>query len=106
MTESKPEADQVETWTDEDSGPLFLGPVVDAREQRRHVAGMQSRVLLGIGAIFLVTLLVIVLGPRYFQMQQDVVHQLIQTVLPSVLAAGATIVGTLFGAAANRREDR
>lgn len=103
----EPRPDEEDTWTDDDDEvPSSTRPVIAAIESRRHVARMQTRVLLGIAGFFAVTMAAVVFGPAFFGMSATVADKLITTVLPAILAASATIVGTLFGGRANKDDDR
>ena len=98
--------EQRDTGTDAEQSGVSARPVITAVEARRHVARMQTRVLLGIAIFFVITMAAIVCGPPFFGMNRDTVDKLITTVLPAVLAASATIVGTLFGGRSNNDSDR
>lgn len=98
--------EEPEVWRDDEQPVTSTRPVIAAVESRRHVARMQTRVLIGIAIFFGVTMAAIVFGPPFFGMSGATVDKLITTVLPAVLAASATIVGTLFGGRANNDDDR
>lgn len=98
-----------EVWSDVHAGnatpvtglPGQPGPVVGTgplvgRKTTRHVSRMQLRVLYGVGGFFLLTLVAIVAGPATGAIREEFAAQIMQTILPPLLASGATIVGTLF----------
>ncbi|PPK61860.1 hypothetical protein V5P93_002404 [Actinokineospora auranticolor] len=116
MDDRKGDVQQVDrdTWTDsEEAG---AGPVVDTHElfqlrtaaeekrelraaeleRQRHFMRMQVRVMLGVGLVFLVTLVTLVLGLWLHLMPQGVAEELMRMVIPTVLGAGLTITGMFF----------
>jgi hypothetical protein len=82
------------TWRDD--SPVQTGPLIDIREQQRHIHVLQSRLLTGLGAIFMITLLMIIVGPAVGAISEDYARSLAQMVIPALLTFGGTIVGTLF----------
>ncbi|GAB2665207.1 hypothetical protein GCM10027271_25250 [Saccharopolyspora gloriosae] len=97
------EEDSEETWveyeTPDDGDVIDLG--TERREQRRHVASMQSKVLVGVGFLFCFTLLTVVLGRAFGALSEALAEYLIHTIMPVVLGSGATIVGALFQSGKN-----
>lgn len=85
------------TWIDSEKTrgdrPLFFDR--DA-EQQRHQNSMQSYLLLGLGVVFLVTLLLIVGVVAFGGMTEDLAKTLAQLIFPTLLGFGGAIVGTLF----------
>lgn len=65
-------------------------------ERRRHFMRMQIRVLFGVGLVFLVTLMVLVVGLWRDLLPLEVATELMRMVIPTVLGAGLTIVGMFF----------
>lgn len=75
---------------------------IDARSAaRRHYLRMQKWVLLGVGALILLTLLALVVGLWLGAISPAFATELARIVLPILLGAAATIVGAFFGAGAN-----
>jgi hypothetical protein len=72
---------------------------MDARAAaRRHHLRMQKWVLIGVGALILLTILTLVLGLWIGAIAQSFATELARTTLPILLGAAATIVGAFFGA--------
>lgn len=99
--------DQGATWSDESDPVVGADPATRPRpvvgsgplvgtEKLRHVGRMQLVVLFGLGGFFLLTMIVIVVGPWVGAIEESLAEKIMQTVLPPLLASGATIVGTLF----------
>jgi hypothetical protein len=100
-------ADADETWTDPVSAaaPSQQRPLIEFRNRRhRHLARMQTKVLYGIGLVVMITLFTLLFGIGLGAFSENFGLELLRTVLPPSLAAGATIVGTLFALETNRRE--
>ncbi|MCI2421021.1 hypothetical protein MOQ72_26610 [Saccharopolyspora sp. K220] len=96
-----------ETWTDPVSvaAPEQHRPLIELRDRRhRHLAGMQTKVLYGIGLVVVLTLLILLIGVGFGAFSENFGLELLRTVLPPSLAAGATIVGTLFALETNWRD--
>jgi hypothetical protein len=68
---------------------------------RRHYLRMQTWVLLGIGALILLTITALVLGLAVNAINSGFATELARTTLPILLGALATIVGAFFGVGAN-----
>lgn len=68
---------------------------------RRHYLRMQTWVLLGVGALILLTILALVLGLAVNAINSNFATELARTTLPILLGAAATIVGAFFGVGAN-----
>jgi hypothetical protein len=68
---------------------------------RRHYLRMQTWVLLGVGALILLTILALVLGLWVHAISTSFATELARTTLPILLGAAATIVGAFFGVGAN-----
>ena len=83
-----------ETWADEESAEDTWTD--DVRAQQRHENRMQSRALFGVGVLFLITLVVVIVAPWVAAISEDFARTLAQMILPALLASGATIIGTLF----------
>jgi hypothetical protein len=114
----KPPAGVVEedgTWVDR-SAPgnrelIARGKELELRAQqaeieaktaaRRHYLRMQSWVLLGVGALILLTIVALVLGLWVHAISASFAMELARTTLPILLGAAATIVGAFFGVGAN-----
>jgi hypothetical protein len=80
---------------------------MDARAAaRRHHLRMQKWVLIGVGALILLTLLVLVVGLWVGAIAPSFATELARTTLPILLGAAATIVGAFFGAGANGNPNR
>lgn len=80
---------------------------MDARAAaRRHHLRMQKWVLIGVGALILLTLLVLVVGLWVGAIAPSFATELARTMLPILLGAAATIVGAFFGAGANGNPNR
>jgi hypothetical protein len=73
---------------------------------RRHYLRMQKWVLLGVGALILLTVLALVVGLWLGAISPDFATELARTILPILLGAAATIVGAFFGAGANINPNR
>lgn len=67
---------------------------------RRHYLRMQKWVLIGVGALILLTIAVLVVGLGIGALTPTVASELARTILPILLGAAATIVGAFFGAGA------
>lgn len=65
-------------------------------EERNHFRSMQLMVLSGVGGVFVLTLLTIVIGLWLGMIPLDVGVELMRMVIPTVLGAALTIVGTFF----------
>jgi ABC-type phosphate transport system permease subunit len=97
-------AEPDETWADEesaedtwtDNSPARARRDIDVRAQQRHENRMQSRALFGVGVLFLITLVVVIVAPWVAAISEDFARTLAQMILPALLASGATIIGTLF----------
>ncbi|GAA2820185.1 hypothetical protein [Saccharopolyspora taberi] len=103
---STPQQDlEDETWTD-DSEPAEAPaePRLIELRKHRHLASMQTKVLYGIGLVLLVTLLTLVLGVGFGAFSEGFGLELLRTMLTPTLAAGATIVGTLFALERGKEE--
>jgi len=68
---------------------------------RRHHLRMQTWVLLGVGALILLTILALVLGLWVHAISASFATELARITLPILLGAAATIVGAFFGVGAN-----
>jgi hypothetical protein len=68
---------------------------------RRHYLRMQKWVLLGVGALILLTIMALVLGLWLGAISTSFATELARTTLPILLGASATIVGAFFGVGAN-----
>jgi len=80
---------------------------IEARSAaRRHYLRMQKWVLLGVGALILLTVLALVLGLWLGAIEPSFATEIARTVLPILLGAAATIVGAFFGAGANINPNR
>jgi hypothetical protein len=73
---------------------------------RRHYLRMQKWVLLGVGALILLTVLALVFGLWLGALSPSFATELARIVLPILLGAAATIVGAFFGAGANINPNR
>lgn len=71
------------------------------RAARRHYLRMQALVLIGVGALIVLTILALVLGLWIKAISKDFATELARTMLPILLGALATIVGAFFGIGAN-----
>lgn len=114
----RPPAGEVEedgTWVDQ-SVPgnrelIARGQELELRAQqeeieaksaaRRHYLRMQSWVLLGVGALILLTIVALVLGLWVHAISAPFATELARITLPILLGAAATIVGAFFGVGAN-----
>lgn len=67
---------------------------------RRHYLRMQAWVLLGVGALILLTIAALVLGLWVDAIEPSFATELARIILPILLGGAATIVGALFGAGA------
>lgn len=67
---------------------------------RRHYLRMQTWVLLGVGALILLTVTALVLGLWVDAISASFATELARIMLPILLGAAATIVGAFFGAGA------
>lgn len=75
---------------------------IEAKSQaRRHYLRMQTWVLLGVGALILLTILALVLGLWVRAINPSFATELARITLPILLGAAATIVGAFFGVGAN-----
>lgn len=88
------EADTEATWTD--NSPAQNRRDVAVGAQRRHENRMQSRALLGVGVLFVITLIAVIIAPGMGAISEDLARTLAQMILPALLASAATIIGTLF----------
>lgn len=68
---------------------------------RRHHLRMQTWVLLGVGALILLTILALVLGLWVHAISSSFATELARITLPILLGAAATIVGAFFGVGTN-----
>jgi hypothetical protein len=100
---NEPEDDETEDayeWRDDPEPTLKSGPVVEdrelKREQQRHVAWMQTRVLIGVGLIVVITFETLVLAVGFGGISTATASELGRMVLPALVGAGSTIVGALF----------
>lgn len=73
---------------------------------RRHYLRMQTWVLLGVGALILLTILALVVGLWVGAITTNFATELARTTLPILLGAAATIVGAFFGVGANVNPDK
>jgi hypothetical protein len=73
---------------------------------RRHYLRMQKWVLLGVGALILLTVLALVLGLWLGAISPSFATELARIILPILLGAAATIVGAFFGAGATINPNR
>jgi hypothetical protein len=74
---------------------------IDAKTAARsHYLRMQKWVLLGVGALILLTVLTLVVGLWVGAIPTSFATELARTILPILLGAAATIVGAFFGAGA------
>lgn len=89
-------ADTDATWTD--NSPARNRRDVAVGAQRRHENKMQSGALLGVVALFVITLIAVIVGPGVGAISEDFARTLAQMIIPAMLAAVAAIIGTLFRA--------
>lgn len=73
---------------------------------RRHYLRMQKWVLIGVGALILLTVIALVVGTWIGALSSTLATELARTMLPILLGAAATIVGAFFGAGANVNPNR
>jgi uncharacterized membrane protein len=73
---------------------------------RQHYLRMQKWVLLGVGALILLTVLALVLGLWLGAISPSFATELARIILPILLGAAATIVGAFFGAGATINPNR
>lgn len=73
---------------------------------RRHYLRMQKWVLMGVGALILLTILALVVGLWVGAISPSFATELARTTLPILLGAAATIVGAFFGVGANVNPNR
>lgn len=73
---------------------------------RRHYLRMQMWVLIGVGALILLTIIVLVLGLWVGAISASFATELARTTLPILLGAAATIVGAYFGVGANANPNK
>lgn len=73
---------------------------------RRHYLRMQTWVLIGVGALILLTIIALVLGLWVGAISASFATELARTTLPILLGAAATIVGAYFGVGANANPNR
>jgi hypothetical protein len=73
---------------------------------RRHYLRMQKWVLIGVGALILLTILTLIVGLWLGALSPALATELARTMLPILLGAAATIVGAFFGAGANINPNR
>ncbi|MFI9452570.1 hypothetical protein [Amycolatopsis sp. NPDC052450] len=67
-----------------------------AAQRHAHKASMQKRVLAGVFALLLITLLIIVVAVSFKGITENFALELLRLILPAALASGGTIVGALF----------
>jgi hypothetical protein len=80
---------------------------IEARSAaRRHYLRMQKWVLLGVGALILLTVFALVIGLWLGAISTSFATELARIMLPILLGAAATIVGAFFGAGANVNPNR
>jgi hypothetical protein len=92
-TTSRP-PDEEDTWTDH--SPARARRDVDLGAQQRHENWMQARALVGVGLLLLATTLIVVAAPWVGAISESFARDLAQMIIPALLAAAGTIVGTLF----------
>jgi hypothetical protein len=68
---------------------------------RRHYLRMQAWVLVGVGALIVLTIVALVVGLWLNAINSNFATELARTTLPILLGALATIVGAFFGVGAN-----
>ncbi len=99
-----PDQDQA-TWADPDSKSPATGKVISTREwmqieaerdTRRHHMRMQVWILSGVGLTFIGTVLILVISLGLGWIPPAFGTELMRMVIPTVLGAGLTIVGTFF----------
>lgn len=73
---------------------------------RLHYLRMQKWVLIGVGALILLTILALVTGLWLGAISPTFATELARTMLPILLGAAATIVGAFFGVGANINPNR
>jgi hypothetical protein len=73
---------------------------------RRHYLRMQKWVLIGVGALILLTIIALIVGTWIGALSSTLATELARTMLPILLGAAATIVGAFFGAGANVNPNR
>jgi hypothetical protein len=94
-------ADTEATWTDNSPAQSRRDVAVGAFQQR-HENRMQSRALLGVGTLFVITLIAVIIGPAAGAISEDFARTLAQMIFPAMLAFAATIIGTLFRSSGSR----
>jgi hypothetical protein len=96
-----------ETWYDTDAaepGKVIgtkdltkeMMQFITDREARHHVRTMQIKILSGVGLIFIGTILTLVAALGLGLIPPEFGSELMRMVIPTVLGAGLTIVGTFF----------
>lgn len=87
-------------WTGAEQEPPEQKPVIVdplRAQQRKHVADMQKWVLIGIGGVFVLTFVAVVLLGWFKPEENDGFSlELARMIIPAVLGSGATVVGVLF----------
>ena len=73
---------------------------------RRHYLRMQKWVLIGVGALILLTIIALIVGTWVGALSSTLATEIARTMLPILLGAAATIVGAFFGAGANVNPNR
>jgi len=73
---------------------------------RRHHLRMQTWVLLGVGALILLTIVALVVGLWVHAISATFATELARITLPILLGAAATIVGAFFGLGSNAHPGR
>lgn len=73
---------------------------------RRHYLRMQKWVLIGVGALILLTIIALIVGTWVGALSSALATEIARTMLPILLGAAATIVGAFFGAGANVNPNR
>jgi hypothetical protein len=93
---------EAQTWSDPD-GRAGRGDVVGTQDaQAEHHRSMQAQVLWGLGGVFLITLLTVVISVGTTMISEDFARELVRVILPTVLGSATTIVGVLFVNAAKK----
>ena len=73
---------------------------------RRHYLRMQKWVLIGVGALIMLTIITLIVGTWIGALSSTLATEIARTMLPILLGAAATIVGAFFGAGANVNPNR
>ncbi|MBP2321494.1 hypothetical protein JOF56_001879 [Kibdelosporangium banguiense] len=100
--DDSPPENSVEEWRDTAEDAVGSGPLL---RTVGHTASMQKRVLYGIGGVFALTLLLLVAAVSFGGITEEFALELGRLVFPAALAAGATVVGTLFVGGDRRGRD-